>query len=333
MKKSLILLSFLLPMLLGSCGQSSPKTNESVKQDSILAEGPVIPELITENFVANYKGNINHQYPINLELIKFNGTIGGSYHYEGKNSSLQLKGSIEDTGELNMSEYNSQGELTGYFEGKLKGEEISGNWHNSKRTKSMPFTLNRTSIASLQNKTDVLSDAMGQYHLTSISGVMGANTMFDTYKEKGSWVSFTSSNIGGVRDGTDIKLNEKDIELLNNLRLVVDDHLTVHVYAGLIELINCPFKADGMTYKLKEKDKSKLMEKMAALKPSSILEGNQYVLLADDQINFSEIISGNFVSVGEDSAILSYNPATRTFELDIFVGSCCDGNILTFTKD
>lgn len=325
--KSIFSLFFLC--LLWACNnnaQNTPVTEESATISDTSTQ------IVSTNFTANYKGSIDHKYDVSMELIKFGNSLGGSYFYTSKGIPIKISGSIEENGALNITEYNNKGEISGYFEGRLKGNDIEGKWFNKDKSKSMPFKVSQTNIASLQTKSDVLSDAMGQYSLTAISGNVGANTMYDTYMENGNWMSFTSSNIGGERDGTDIKLTDKDIALLNNLHIVVDDNLTVHVYAGLIELLSCPFKADGMDYRIEEKDKSKLMEKMSVLSSSTLTKDNKYVLLADDNINFSDELSGNFIMVTEDDLILYYNPVDWTFELDIFVGSCCDGNTLTFSR-
>ena len=332
MKHNFLVLAISSLLLLNSCGQSTAKKEESAEQDSVAAEMPEIPELITENFAASFKGTINDQYPITFEINKFNDAVCGSYKYDGKNGSLILKGRMEDTGILYIDEYNTKGEVTGSFEGKLKDEHISGTWYNKKRTKSMPFSLDRTSIASLQTKTDILSDAIGQYGLDFITGGAGANTMFDTYIENGKWHSSSSGIVSSMRESYENELTQKDIDLLNNLHIVVDDHMDVHVYAGLTELINCPFKAGGMEYRINETDKEKMNLKIAALKPETIYDNNDLVLLADDHMDFSQTLQGEFNVVALDNMILSYNPAERKFELDIFNGIGGDGNIISFSR-
>lgn len=335
MKHSIVVISAMLILGMIACQQpTETKTTEvgAVPQDSITMDGAIAGDLIVDNFVANYKGTINNKYPISLEFIKFTSSVGGSYQYEGKNASLKLKGSMEDTGEIRMSEVNSEGEETGFFEGKMVGEQITGTWYNRKRTKSMPFSLERISIASLQTKSDILSDAMGTYALTSISGNAGANTMFDTYKEKGKWISSSSGIVSSMREGYENKLSEADVELLNNLHIEVDEKLNVHVYAGLIELVNCPFKAGEMEYRVKETDKEKMSLKIAGIIPSNIINDDHLDLVVDDQVDFSGTLKGEFDVVALNNMILSYYPAERRFELDIFYGVCCDGNLLTFKR-
>lgn len=335
MKQTIVIIGASLLYILSACNQNAEtKTTgaEAVPQDSITMDGAIAGDLIVESFVTNYKGTIDNQYPISMEFIKFTNNIGGSYHYDGKTASLRLKGYMEDTGELRISELNSEGEETGFFEGKMVGEKITGTWSNRKRTKSMPFSLERTSIASLQSHADILSDAMGIFALTSISGNAGANSMFDTYKENGKWHSESSGIVSSMREGYTNDLTEADRTLLDNLHIEVDEKLNVHVYAGLIELVNCPFKAGEMTYQVNETDKKKMNEKIAAIIPSYIIIDNTLLLLANDHMDFSNTLKGNFDAVAADNMILTYYPAERKFELDIFIGSCCDGNVLTFKR-
>lgn len=333
MKHSVVISSVLLLLAVSACHQSTEhKNSEVVQQDSITMCGSDIGDLIVGNFVSNYKGTIDNQYPIKMEFIKFTNSVGGSYQYDGKNMALRLKGSMEDTGEIKMSELNSEGEETGFFEGKMVGEQITGTWYNRKRTKSMPFSLERTSIASLQTKTDILSDAMGTFTLTSISGNAGANALFDTYQENGKWHSENSGMTSNTRESSVNDLSQDDIALLNNLHVTVDEKLNVHVFAGLIELVNCPFKADAMEYRVKETDKEKMSLKIAGIIPNNIINENHLDLVADDQVDFSGTLKGNFDIVASNNMILSYYPAERKFELDLFYGVCCDGNMLTFRR-
>ncbi len=335
MKQTIVMISASMLLILAACSQSAEtKTTEAeaAPQDSITMDGAIAGDLIVESFVANYKGTIDNQYPISMEFIKFTNSVGGSYQYDGKTASLRLKGSMEDTGEIRMSELNSEGEETGFFEGKMVGEQITGTWYNRKRTKSMPFSLQRTGIASLQTHADILSDAMGQFQLDYITGNAGANTMFDTYKEKGKWKSSSSGIVSAMREAVENELSQADIDLLNNLHIEVDEKLNVHVYAGLIELVNCPFKAGEMAYRVKETDKEKMNLKIAGIVPNNLINQNHLDLVADDQIDFSSTLKGNFDIIASNNMILSYYPAERRFELDLFYGVCCDGNVLSFKR-
>ncbi|MBK6836315.1 MAG: hypothetical protein IPG89_19460 [Bacteroidetes bacterium] len=320
-----------------SCGN---QTNEQAETTTVinpdsLSDFPSIPDSVVlgalNDFTASYEGSINDKYEITMQLIKVGNSIGGYYSYKNKGTKIWLNGSVLEDGSIDMPEIN-KGTVTGVFKGKIANNKFTGTWSKADNSKSMPFNVSQTSIASMQTKADVLSNAMGQYYLRSISGSVGANAMFDTYLEKGKWLSVSSSNVGGEREGTTIKLTEKDLELLNNLRVVVDDNMDVHVYAGLIELVKSPYTAKGMDYSIKQTDKTKMHERISYLSPDTIKYENKYILIAKDKISFTQTLKGSFDIVTEDNMILTYFPFNNTFELEIFWGECCDSNVLIFDK-
>ena len=332
--KFAFILAFIFIISFSSCTNNSTETKAILNPNS-LSDLPVIPDSVVlgvlNDFNASYEGSINDKYEISMQLTKVGNSIGGFYSYKNKKTAIWLNGSITEDGLIDLSEIN-KGSVTGVFKGKIVDNKFAGIWSKADNSMSMPFSVVQTSIASMQTKADVLSNAMGQYSLSSISGNVGANTMFDTYLENGKWQSNSSSNVGGEREGTTIKLTEKDIELLNNVRIVVDDKMGVHLFAGLIELVKSPYKAGGMDYCIKQKDKTKMHERIASLSADAFKYENKYVLIADDKINFTETLKGSFDIVSEDNMILTYIPFNNTFELEIFLGECCDSNVLIFTK-
>ncbi len=298
---------------------------QSTDSNAVTTTGPIT------DFAADYEGAIDGKYQIVMQLTKTGSTLGGTYYYKNKGKAIKLYGTIADDGGIELTEKNKD-MLTGTFYGKLVGDKISGTWSNVDNSKTMPFEVTQTNIASMQNKGDVLSYAIGQYDLASITGATGVNTLFDTYIQDGKWVSMGSANIGGQREGYITDLTQKDFDLLSNLHITVDDNRAIHLYAGLVELFNSPFKGQGMDYRITQTDKTKLNERMAALHPDSVLYTNKYILLADDHINYSKILVGNFEITTEDNLILTYIPAVNSFELELFYGDCCDSSVLTFSK-
>ncbi len=327
--KALSLLALIFILVLTSCS-NNPVTENS---DTVLTLADADTLFAEENdFTASYEGSIDNKYEISMQLTKTGTNIGGSYSYKSKGIELELFGTIDAAGKIELSEI-SKGAVTGVFTGQIINDTFSGQWSKPDNSSSMPFIALQKSIGSMHTKSDVLSNAMGQYYLSDISGNVGANTMFDTYLEKGKWISESSSNIGGQREGGDVGLNQKDRDLLDNMHIVVDDKMGVHFNAGLIELFHSPFKPNGMDYRVKETDKTKMNEKLAAISADSIRVGEGYILVADDKVSFKEILNaGHFDIVTEDNMILTYFPGRNTFELEIFWGECCDSNVLTFKK-
>ncbi len=102
-----------------------------------------------------YYGMINEKYPI---VMRFGwrepSEIGGSYYYvkNGRNSTLELSGSMNSNDYMILKEYNSAGEHTGTFEGKWSMDSYSGTFTNYKGVK-MPFKLYRETTAT--NNSDI----------------------------------------------------------------------------------------------------------------------------------------------------------------------------------
>ncbi|MES2568084.1 MAG: hypothetical protein V4565_14510 [Bacteroidota bacterium] len=318
-----------LVITLTACNSNPSTTQSNTDQrmdTTVLADnGPV------NDFAASYEGRINNKYDIVMHLTKTGNTLGGTYLYKNKGKAINLKGSITDDGSIELTEMTGD-MLTGMFYGKLVDTQITGTWSNPDNSTTMPFEVIQTGIASMLEKGDVLSHAIGEYTLSAITGASGANNMFDTYLQQGKWVSTGSSNIGGQREGYTNDLTKEDTDLLNNLHITVDDRRGVHLYAGLIELFHSPFKAQGMDYRINQKEKTKLNERMAALHPDTVLYGSKYILFADDHMNYNAILHGVFEIVANDNLILTYVPAINAFEIEIFFGDCCDTNVLTFSK-
>ncbi len=326
--KTFSFLAIVLVLGLTSCNNAAKENSETAT--AVASADTLVPE--SNDFIASYEGNINNKYEITMQLCKTGNNITGIYSYKNKGIDIELTGTISNDGKIEITEM-TEGAFTGIFTGQLIDGTLSGQWSKADKSNSMPFSVKQTNIASMQNKSDVLSNAMGQYYLSSISGNVGANTMFDTYKKGDKWKSESSSNIGGTREGGDVGLNQKDRDMLDNMHIVVEDNLSIHFYAGLIELFNSPFKASGMDYRVKQTDKTKMNKKIAVLSPDTIRVNSSYILLADDKVSYKELLnSGNFDIVTEDNMILTYLPGNNTFELEIFWGECCDSNVLTFKK-
>lgn len=180
-----------------------------------------------------------------------------------------------------------------------------------------------------KTKKELLTSAIGKYKLVSITGNTGANTMFDTYKEEGRWVSTSSTNIGGERNKTVNKLTNKDAMLLNDLHIEVNAKLNVKLQNGRNMLFDVPFNDSGMEYKVDKVNKSHFEGYTA----STIFIGKQLILLANDNMDFSLALNGNFDLVHSNNMKLIYQIDEDTFYLTIFNGQCCDSSTLKFSKN
>jgi hypothetical protein len=194
-----------------------------------------------------------------------------------------------------------------------------------------PDSLNKVEKKeSISKKKELLQSAIGTYKLTAISGSMGANAMFDTEKVRNKWVSTSSSISDAMRESYDIELNKSDINLLNSLKVDVDKDLNVIIKAGNKTIVESKFIDNGMDYKIKAK--SDLNDRLQNLSPSTVLDGDNLMILANDHVDFSATLSGSFDIITSDNMTLYYNVKEKCFYLEIFLGECCDANTFTFMR-
>ena len=198
------------------------------------------------------------------------------------------------------------------------------------KTSKADSLISKKEEAPISKKKEILQNAIGEYQLTSISGAMGANTMFDTEKVKNKWLSTSSSISEAMREAYDIELNKSDIKLLNSLKIEVNQDLTVKLTAGNKVIVESKYIDNGMDYKINAK--SELNERLESLSPSTVLEGDNLMILANDHIDYSTILTGSFDVITSDNMTLYYNVKEKCFYLEIFLGECCDSNTFKFEQ-
>lgn len=282
-------------------------------------------------FTKSFEGSINGKYEIYMTLTNDNNELHGTYCYKTQKSFLKMSGTIDKDGNVMLNEFNDKGNITGMFKGELVGKKISGKWSKPDGSNAMPFDI--VEVCSLaKTKYKILKKAKGEYALTSISGNMGANTMFDTYFDNGKWISSYSSNEGGTREGYDNELEDYDIDLLNSMKIQIDDKLNISFFANNKVIFESKFIDNAMDYRIKDKSSEELNEALESLYPSTMINENELVILAQNQISYTYELSGNFDILADDQMLLTYSLTDNTFRLQIFLGECCDNNTLTFEK-
>ncbi len=93
----------------------------------------------SDSITYNFSGTLNNKYEINMSLNKIDGYLTGSYYYTSKNIPISLKGTIQN-GSIKMTE-TLNGKSTGYFDGRLNGNVISGIWTSPNGKSQMPFKV------------------------------------------------------------------------------------------------------------------------------------------------------------------------------------------------
>jgi hypothetical protein len=180
-----------------------------------------------------------------------------------------------------------------------------------------------------RSKREILQSLVGSHSLSSISALMGANTMSNYFTEKGQWKAMSSFMSMGQRDAYDLPLEPAAIKTLNGLKITVGTDLSVSVSVNGMKYLNSPFNEYGVNYQLKKSPTEyyKLPEGFTA--KTIIADGYLYIF-AGDKIADSETAFAEFLGVMRDAAIIRYSLENKRFELLLFGEECCDSATLNF---
>lgn len=96
-----------------------------------------------QNQIIQLKGTIG-KFKLRMEISVVNKMIIGWYDYPGKSTKLRIDGVLQEDGSILLKEYNYRAEITGTFDGNLKGSIISGVWRNPTQSKVLLFKLEMT---------------------------------------------------------------------------------------------------------------------------------------------------------------------------------------------
>jgi hypothetical protein len=177
----------------------------------------------------------------------------------------------------------------------------------------------------------LLTKAVGEYSLDSISGSGGANGMWDTWKTRQKWRSNVSGISNGMRQAETVKLSPVDIRLLNSMRIKVDPDLTMRFLARGKTIVTIPYRDNGMQFDIKNAS-NRDVDELKKLSSSTTVLDEQLFLLAQDEVDYSAVISGHFDATVNDIVIVSYSTVADTFNVSFVLGQCCGNSIFTFTR-
>jgi hypothetical protein len=136
MKKTIIVGLLISGSLFACNGGSDNSTENKLVENSTTGSTNSLVD-----FTKNFVGKINDKYEIVMSLTKTGNDIIGTYKYKSQNSSLKLKGTVDNSGNLNINEFNDKGSISGVFKGKIDASNIVGTWEKPDGSKSFNFTV------------------------------------------------------------------------------------------------------------------------------------------------------------------------------------------------
>lgn len=145
-------------LLLGGCRRTS-----SVTQTNPGGAGPpsvpapaISPQLAggaaTTGQTKFFKGSIGSNLGLQMKLVRDGEQVTGSYFYQKVGTKIQLKGTVDKTGNLMLDESDGGGKQTGSFKGLWRTDNedgldsIAGNWSKPGSDKKTAFSLHEEPI-------------------------------------------------------------------------------------------------------------------------------------------------------------------------------------------
>lgn len=146
-----------LALALGACRkhpvtQTNPDNNsastEPLPAANIQPAGGTAPTGQTKYF----KGSIGSNLGLQMKLIRDGEQVTGNYFYQKAGARIEVKGTVDKSGNLALDEYDSGGKQTGSFKGLWRTtnedglESIAGNWAKPGSEKKIAFSLHEQPI-------------------------------------------------------------------------------------------------------------------------------------------------------------------------------------------
>jgi hypothetical protein len=107
------------------------------------------------------KGKID-KYDVLMTLTIHASMVEGHYEYPGRSQKLNLSGVLNTNNEIELTEANPSGQVTGYFSGIVSENRITGVWSNAKKTKQHRFNLDLIEGKFVQDQSRLNEVASGE---------------------------------------------------------------------------------------------------------------------------------------------------------------------------
>ncbi|MDX6447081.1 MAG: hypothetical protein QOH71_4155 [Blastocatellia bacterium] len=161
--KLLHTLGLLLLIIASLNGCSKPQNSNNTGGNS-SSSAQAVSITNAPNFSKVFEGTLNSQYPIKMNLQRNGENLVGTYVYTKYKVDIPIKGTIDGQDNLIINEFDSKGNQTGVFKGRLtSNSEMEGTWSKPNGDKSMSFSLkangSSNEVASTNRSVDSSNSA------------------------------------------------------------------------------------------------------------------------------------------------------------------------------
>ena len=251
-----LLLIALAAVTLGACRkqpaagqQSTNKSATAPEQDAPI--GGAAPS--GEKFY--FRGTIAGSLRIEMTLLRDREQLTGSYFYPKVGKNIELKGSIDKQGNVELKESDENGKETGIFKGKWKAatnspdaslSDIEGKWSRPDGSKETAFTLSQQPIefsGAIRLVPKLIREANKEAHYTIDAEYpqVEGDTRFDKFNrearstvngEVAKWK--TSETASASESGPEAATETQDssLSIRYDFRMARDDLISMEFYQG-----------------------------------------------------------------------------------------------------
>src|SRR5258708_7827617 len=255
--KSPLLLLLVALLSLGACRKQASTQPTANSNDAAVHEAPVGGKALAgEKFF--YRGTIANNLSIEMILTRDGDRLTGTYFYPKVGKNINLAGTVDRDGNVQLKEADESGKDTGIFKGKWKPatdspdpalNEIDGKWSKPDGTKETAFQVFEQPIAfsaAVRVTPKIIKEANKAKHYTvdAEHPQIEGDTHFDNFNREvrnlitKDVVAFKTSETSDETDSgseTPAETMDSTLDIGYEIRYATDDLISVEFTEGAYE--------------------------------------------------------------------------------------------------
>jgi peptidoglycan-N-acetylglucosamine deacetylase len=237
--------------LLGACRRSNttqnPNVNVSTPPQETIGGGaaPAGEKFYFRGWIASLS--------IEMTLVRDTGQLSGTYFYPRVGKNIDLKGSIDTGGKVELRESDETGKDTGVFKGQWKSDttglaRIEGKWSRPDGSKETEFELTQQPIeftAAVRVTPKVIreNNKEGKYTVNVEYPQIEGDSRFDGFNQQARSMvtrdvaAFKAGETESLEEGNDLpdETQTSTLDIGYNIRFATDDLISVEFFESQYE--------------------------------------------------------------------------------------------------